>query len=105
MYGAPYPFTVRANAVLLDDEVVGIIGVAKHPEWGIFFTDYREDLQPHLSSVTIWRCIKDAMKIVEGYAGPLLSQASNVEGCINLNRLGFFHLHGAWYGWPKQSHS
>lgn len=89
--------------MLLDGEVVGMIGVSKHKEWGVFFTEYDEILQPHLSSVTIWRCIKDAMKFVEQYRGPLLSQASNVEGCINLIRLGFFHLHGPWYGWPRSA--
>lgn len=92
---------MRANTALLDGEVAGMIGVAKHPEWGLFFAYNTEDLQPHLSSVTIWRCIKDVMKIVDQYSGPVISQASCVEGCINLNRLGFFHLHGPWYGWPR----
>ena len=100
-----YPFTVQANVAVLDGKVVGICGVAKHPEWGLFFSDFKEELRPYLSSVTIWRGIKDAMRYVERYAGPLVSQASSVEGCMNLNRLGFSHLHGVWYGWLKQSHS
>lgn len=105
MYGEGYPFTVRANVGLMDGKVVAICGVAKHPEWGLFFTDYKEECKPYLSSVTMWRGIKDAMRYVESYAGPLISQASHVEGCMWLNRLGFEHLHGAWYGWLKQSHS
>lgn len=98
-YGQPHEYSVRASCVLLGDEVVGVAGVARHPEWGMFFTDNSRLLQPHLSSVTVWRAIKDAMTIVREYHGPVMSIADHAEGCRNLARLGFTHLYGAWWGW------
>ncbi len=101
-YGEPFKFTLKANTVLMDGSVVGVVGVARHPEWGVFFTDYKPELEPHLSSVTVWRAVKDAMTFVRKYRGPVMSIADHVEGCMNLHRLGFSHLYGAWYGWLGQ---
>ena len=90
---------MRANAVLMDGEVVGIIGVIREPDWGKFFSDVKPALQPHLKSITVWRAIRGAMDYVRDYRGPVMAAASHVEGCVMLHRLGFKHLHGAWYGW------
>lgn len=98
-YGEPYRFTVRANAVLLDGKVVGIVGVAREYDIGKFFSDVKPELEPHLSSVTVWRAIKGAMDYVRAYRGPVLSTAEHAEGCVMLHRLGFKHLEGRWYGW------
>jgi hypothetical protein len=96
---------MKANVALINGEVVGVIGVERQPEFGVFFSDFKPQLQPYLKSITIMRAIKDAMTFVEQYRGPVLSHAATVEGCIVLNRLGFTHMHGAWYGWLKQSPS
>lgn len=96
---------MRANVAVMDGEVVGVIGVHRQPEYGIFFSDFKPKLQPYLKSITIMRGIKDAMRFVEEYRGPLMAHAEHVEGCRILNRLGFTHVQGAWYGWLKQSHS
>jgi hypothetical protein len=98
-YGEPSRRSLKANAIELDGQVVGMIGVVRHPEWGMFFTDYKPQLQPYLSSVTVWRAIKDGVAMIEQYKGPVLSVAEHVDGCINLNRLGFSHMQGAWYAW------
>lgn len=83
----------------MNGEPAAIIGVVRHPEWGIFFSETKPQLQPYLSSVTVWRAVKDAMTIVEDYHGPVMSIADSSEGCILLCRLGFTHLYGAWWGW------
>lgn len=101
-YGEPHRHSLRANSILMDEEVVAIVGVVRHPEWGIFFTEHKPQLRPYLSSVTVWRAIKDAMTFVQNYKGPVMSIAEHAEGCINLKRLGFDHLYGAWWGWLSQ---
>ena len=102
MQGEPSRQTLRGYAALLDDEVVGLIGIARHKEFGLFFSEHKEALVPYLRSVLIWRAIKDAMQLVYSYRGPVLSVAEHAEGCRLLCRLGFTHLHGAWYGWLRQ---
>lgn len=101
-YGEPYRQSMRANAIVLDGEVAGLVGVVRHKEWGVFFSDHKPQLRDHLSSVTVWRAIKDAMAIVESYRGPVMSIADDAESCIQLTRLGFQHLYGAWWGWLGQ---
>lgn len=83
----------------MDGTVVGLVGVVRQPEWGVFFSEHKPQLRPYLSSVTVWRAIKDAMTIVQDYRGPVMSIAENAESCMQLNRLGFQHLYGAWWGW------
>lgn len=90
---------MRANAVLLDGAVVGLVGVAREPDVGLFFAEIKPELQPHLGSITVWRAIKGAMDYVRAYPGPVLSTAAHAEGCLMLHRLGFKYLEGRWYGW------
>jgi len=90
---------MRANVAFMDDEIVAVIGVARHIEWGLFFSEFKPKLQPYLKSITIMRAVKDAMTYVGEYRGPVLSIADDAESCRILHRLGFSHLHGAWYGW------
>ena len=90
---------MRAVVVTQDGEVTGIAGVARERDWGKFFSDYKPQLQPYLKSITVMRAVKDALQIVREYRGPVLAIARDAEGCRILHRLGFTHLHGAWYGW------
>lgn len=84
---------------VMDGEVVGILGVVREGSIGKYFCDFKPELQPYLRSMTIMRAVKESMKIVENYKGPVLSLAEHAEGCRLLNRLGFNHLVGAYYGW------
>ncbi len=101
MYGEPFRRSLRANTVLLDGKVVGMIGVSRDYEWGTFFSDFKPELQPHLKSITVMRAVRDALEFVKSYRGPVLSMAEHGEGCRILHRLGFTHLHGWWYGWLR----
>lgn len=85
--------------MFVDGEIGGLVGVAREPEWGKFFSDVKPNLEPHLKSITVWRAITAAMDYVRAYRGPVMATAEDSEGCILLHRLGFTHLYGAWHGW------
>lgn len=92
---------MRANVLLYDDKVVGVIGVTREPEYGVFFSDIAEGFEWTLTRMPALRAIKDSLRYVRMYKGPVLSVASHAEGCRVLHKLGFTHLHGAWYGWLR----
>lgn len=83
----------------MDGKVVGVIGITKESDHGKFFSDFAEELRPHLRSVTIMRAIKDSLAYCEQYGGPVLALAKDAEGCRIMHRLGFTHLQGGWYAW------
>jgi len=83
----------------MDNKCVGLVGVSRGDKWGIYFSEFKEELRPHLRSLPIMRAIKDSLKYCDQYRGPVLSLAKDGEGCRILHRLGFTHLHGGWYGW------
>lgn len=94
--------TVRAYAALLDGKVVGLAGVMREARVGKFFVDYKPELEPYFSSPTAWRALVAAHRFATEYKGPIVAIAENAEGCRNLVRLGWIHLGGRYYGWPKQ---
>lgn len=98
-YGEPARGTVRALVAEMDGEVVGIIGIVREPQWGLFFSEFKPALQVQLKSITIMRAIKRALTFCDDYRGPVLAIAEDAESCRIMHRLGFTHLHGAWYGW------
>jgi hypothetical protein len=100
-WGKPHPGTLRAIVAVQDGKVTGIIGVVREGPVGKYFCDIKPELEPYLTSMPIMRAIKQSMKFVEAYRGPLISVAEHAEGCRILNRLGFTHLDGALYGWLR----
>lgn len=95
---------MRAFAITMDGELAGIIGVVRDREVGKFFTEYKPELEPYLNSITIGRALHRAMDWCRAYRGPMVSIAESVEGCIALNRLGFEHMEGVYYGWFDKWH-
>ena len=100
-YGGSERRTIRALVSKLDSRVVGILGVARENGYGKYFCDYKEELEPYLKSVTIMRAVKASLKFCDDYRGPMIAVADHAEGCRILHRLGFEHLHGAYYAWLK----
>lgn len=100
-FGAPHPGTMRAIVIVMDDLVVGILGVVREGDIGKYFCNFKPELEPYLRSMTIMRAVKQSMEFVHNYKGPLISIAEHAEGCRLLNRLGFTHLQGALYGWLR----
>ncbi len=98
-YGELPSGTMRAMVAVMDDEVVGVIGIVREQLWGKFFSDSKPKLQPHLKSITIMRAIKRSLKFCDDYRGRVLAVAKDAESCRLMHRLGFTHLYGGWYGW------
>lgn len=90
---------MRAMVAELDGEVVGVIGVVREGGIGKYFCEFKPVLEPYLRSMTIMRAVKDSLRYVREYRGPVGAIAEHAEGCRMLNRLGFTHLKGAFYGW------
>ena len=98
-YGEPPAGTMRAIVADMDGEIVGMIGIIRERQWGKYFSDTKPKLQPFLKSITIMRAVKKSLKFCDEYRGPVMAVADDAESCRIMNRLGFTHLHGAWYGW------
>jgi len=94
--------SVRAYVVLLNGRVEGVVGVARgNSIHGTFFSDHSKRLQPYLQSVAVMRAVKKSLRFCDEYAGPVMSQATTVEGCKLLAKLGFAHVQEGWYIWPN----
>jgi hypothetical protein len=98
-YGDAPRETIRAYVADINGSIVGIVGIFRSKDSGIFFSEFKPELQPYLKSITIMRTIKKALSLCDEYRGPVFALADNAESCRLMNRLGFTHLHGAWYGW------
>ena len=98
-YGEPQRGTIKALVALMDGELVGIAGVIRDGYIGRYFVDFKDELQPHLQSITLWRAIKESHRFCDEYRGPILAVAEHAEGHRLLNKLGWTHLEGDLYGW------
>jgi len=83
----------------MDDVPHGFIGIIRENGIGKFFTENTDELRPYLNSITITRALYASRDWCRSYKGPVVSIAETVEGCIALNRMGFEHLEGVYYGW------
>jgi hypothetical protein len=92
---------MRALVAEMDGEIVGVIGIVRDREWGRFFSEFTPKLKPYLKSLKIMRAIKSALTFCDEYQGPVMAVAEDAESCRIMNRLGFTHLYGAWYGWLR----
>jgi hypothetical protein len=100
-FGKPCPGTMRALVAVMDGRVVGFLGMVREGPIGKYFCDISPDLWPHVGSMAVLRAIKQSMKFVEDYKGPVIALAEHAEGCRILHRLGFTHLMGEYYTWLK----
>lgn len=88
--------TMRAVAIILDDEPVGIIGLAKEPDRDRLFSEYKPELEPHIRRIAVLRAIKAVMAWVEASKIPVYAIS---EGTGILERLGFKQVSGEIYTW------
>jgi hypothetical protein len=104
-YGAPQRGTMRAFVILLDGKPAGFIGLLREGGIGKYFTEYKPELQPYLKSITIMRALCKALDWCRAYRGPVIAIATTAESCYTMNRLGFEHMEGVYYGWFDKWHS
>ncbi|NOR35863.1 MAG: hypothetical protein GQ577_03865 [Woeseiaceae bacterium] len=103
-YGAPQRGTMRAFVILLDGKPAGFIGLLREGGIGKYFTEYKPELQPYLKSITIMRALCKALDWCRAYRGPVVAIATTAESCYTMNRLGFEHMEGVYYGWFDKWH-
>jgi hypothetical protein len=89
--------TIRAVAVLKDDEPSCIIGMAKDGNAYRAFSDYRQSFEPHLKSITVMRALKAAQKMWSESRMPVY--AVQERGSEILTRLGFRRIDEGVYLW------
>ena len=93
-YGrSPYE-TLRAMVILLDGRVAGIIGIARTGYSTRLFSEHRPELEPYLSSVTVWRAVKAALRFVDECRSSVYVVSSDPR---MMRRLGFEEVsEGLW---------
>lgn len=91
--------TIRAVVALLDDEPVGVIGLARDRDCDKLFSDAKPEVMPHMARFAVLRMIKLAMSMVESSGRDVY--AVRQEGTDILVRLGFRHVEGDIYKWPN----
>lgn len=55
---------MRAVVVFLDDEPVGMAGLAYHADRYIAFSEFKPELEPYLKSMTVLRAVKAAQRMI-----------------------------------------
>ena len=78
----------------LDGEPMGVIGIAREAGATRFFSEYRLELKPYLSTITAWRAITAVMSWVRNQAGPVYAISEHEEGERLMKRLGFERVDG-----------
>jgi len=98
-YGRPHEMSMRAVAVIVDEQPVGIIGLAMGVDCCTLFADSKPEIEPYLKSMAVYRAIALAMKLVKQSKRTVL--AIRQPGTDILPRLGFEHVQGEVYRWPS----
>lgn len=93
-YGEPQSTTLRAVVVKLDDRVAGIIGLSRSASAVQLFSEHRAELVPHLSSITVWRAVKAALRMVSECPCAVYARSSDPA---MMRRVGFHEVaDGVW---------
>jgi hypothetical protein len=79
--------TIRAIVILLNDEPVGIVGLAYEGDRYTLFSEYKPALEPHLKSMTVLRAVHAAHRMVRAANLPVL--VVNTSNPALLERMGF----------------
>jgi hypothetical protein len=95
-YGHPWPTTLRAVVLVLEEKPVAVIGLSREGAAQKLFSDTKPEIEPYLAakSMTVLRALKRVMGWVEASRLPVLAVADNPP---LLERLGFERLEGDLY--------
>jgi hypothetical protein len=87
--------TLRAVVVRMDEMPVGMIGMVFEGGRMRAFSEYREELAPHLTSMPVLRAIKAAQRMFAQSQRPVIA----VRECSSeiLERVGFRQIDGDLY--------
>lgn len=95
---------MKAFVILLDGKPAGFIGLVREGGIGKYYTEYRDELQPYLKSITIMRALVASLDWCRAYRGPVIAIATTAQSCMTMTRLGFEHIEGTYYGWFDKWH-
>jgi hypothetical protein len=98
-YGERPAETLQAIVILMDEEPVAIIGLAREGDRYRAFSEYRPELEPHLRTMPVLRAIKAGQKMVNDAPLPVVALADGKPGF--LARLGFNEIQPGVYLWPN----
>lgn len=98
-YGGAPRMTTRAVVVLLNDEPVVVIGLGYGKDCATLYSDAKPEAHALRHRFEILRAIKLAMTLVKECKREVV--AIRQEGTDILLRLGFEHLEGEIYTWPR----
>ena len=106
-YGSRPEQTIRALVVTLNDQVAGVVGIARHADHARFFGEFRPELRKHLKSLPAMRAIKRAQAFIEESVLPVFAIAEETEpdAIRFLTRLGFVHHEENIFAWPNSRSS
>lgn len=93
-YGYLPSETLKLMAIVLGDEVVGVIGLARTLHSTRLFSEHKPELVPYLSRVTVWRAVKAVLRWVDECACVVYVVSDDRK---MMERLGFREVtQGLW---------
>ena len=95
--------TLKGLVVARGEEILGVIGLAREGARSKYFSEIREDLRPRLRRMISLRTIWKSMELVRSSRLPVyaLAQTDEPDSHRVLQRLGFAHVDGDVYQWPR----
>ena len=89
-YGERPEVTLRAIAILMDEEPVAIAGLSREGDRFRAFSEFKPALEPHLKSMTVLRAVKAVQRMIHEAPLPVIVQDS--ENPTLMERLGFVEI-------------
>jgi len=104
-YGKPQPWTMRGQALMRDDEVLGVFGIYRDKGFEIAFAAAKPEVWQKPPPVWFRRVIISAVRTIirmKNPNRPLYAYATETEPNSErlLEHFGFEHVKGRFYQWP-----
>lgn len=89
-YGARPEQTLKAIVILKDDEPMAVVGLANEGDRLVAFSEFKDEFEPHLKSITVLRAIKAAQAMFHDASLPVIVVKTTNPRLIE--RLGFIEI-------------
>jgi hypothetical protein len=96
-YGQPARYTMRATAILRDETIVGLVGLATIGLQRAFFSESKPELGADVKSFCVRRAVMEMAKAAKASVMPVVAVADGDSDV--LARLGFTHVGYGVYAW------
>jgi phosphoglycolate phosphatase-like HAD superfamily hydrolase len=102
-FGEPPDETMRALVFTLNDEVAGVIGIARQWDSARFFGEFNEEFRKHLRSIPALRAIKQVQNWIRQSVLPVyvIAEETEPDAVRFLTRLGFVPFEDNILKWPQ----